>query len=124
MTKKYLIPFVALLLALMPTGLKAQTEYVTDVYVIGSDYASTINDLYEKSFKPYGWKRINYDLNKGAGGHYVNLLYLTGTDAAEAITDLYLWVGDNNTSEKTFTFEGRSYTRSSYNGNEDFLRSK
>jgi len=115
-----------LLLALMPTGLKAQTEYVTDVYVIGSDYASTIDDLYEKSFKPYGWKRINYDLNKGCGysSHYIYLLYKTGTDAAEAITDLYLWVGDNNTSEKTFTFEGRSYTRSSYNGNEDFLRSK
>ena len=124
MTKKYLMTFAALLLALLPTGLKAQTEYVTDVYVIGSDYSSTINDLYEKSFKPYGWKRINYDLNKGAGGHYVNLLYMTGTDVAEAITDLYLWVGDNNTSEKNFTFEGRTYTRSSYNGDEEFLRSK
>ena len=94
--------FAVLLLAMMLTGLKAQaeTEYVTDVYVIGSDYASTIEDLYEKSFKPYGWKRINYDLNKGAGGHYVNQLYMTGMDVAEAITDLYLWVGDNNTSEK------------------------
>ena len=116
----------ALLLALLPTGLKAQaqTEYVTDVYVIGSDYESTIDDLYEKSFKPYGWKRINYDLNKGARGHYVNLLYKTGTDVTEAITDIYLWVGDTNTSEKDMTFEGRTYTRSSYNGDEDFLRSK
>ena len=116
----------AVLLALMPAGLKAQaqTEYVTDVYVIGSYLSSTIDDLYEKSFKPYGWKRIKYDLNKGAGGHYVNLLYMTGTDAAEAITDLYLWVSDNNTSEKTFTYDGRTYTRSSYNGDEDFLRSK
>ena len=128
MTKKYLMTLAALLLALLPTGLKAQaqTEYVTDVYVIGSDYESTIDDLYEKSFKPYGWKRINYDLNKGCGysSHYIYLLYKTGTDVAEAITDLYLWVGDNNTSEKTFTFEGRTYTRSSYNGDEDFLRSK
>ena len=124
--RKTIFLFVALLSAMMLTGLKAQaqTEYVTDVYVIGSDYSSTIDDLYEKSFKPYGWKRINYDLNKGARGHYVKLLYKTGTDVTEAITDLYLWVGDNNTSEKTFTFEGRTYTRSSYNGDEDFLRSK
>ena len=100
--RKTIYLFAALLSAMMLSGLKAQaqTEYVTDVYVIGSNYSSTIDDLYEKSFKPYGWKRINYDLNKGAGGHYVNQLYMTGMDVAEAITDLYLWVGDNNTSEK------------------------
>lgn len=115
---------VVLLTALMPTGLRAQTEYVTDVMVIGSDYSGGIDYIYEHMYQPYGWKRIDYDLNKGAGGKYINLLYRTDTDFADAITDIYLWVDDTNTSENTFTFEGRSYHRAGYYGDEDFIRSK
>jgi hypothetical protein len=46
--RKTIFLFIALLSAMMPAGLKAQaqTEYVTDVYVIGSNYSSTVDDLY------------------------------------------------------------------------------
>ena len=59
MTKKYFMTLAALLLALLPTGLKAQaqTEYVTDVYVIGSDYASTIESFPLSSQRAYLFHR-------------------------------------------------------------------
>jgi hypothetical protein len=94
--------------------------------VIGSNYSSTVDDLYEKSFKPYGWKRINYDLNKGCGysSHYIYLLYKTGTNVEEAITDLYLWSSDTNTSEDSFILNGRTYRRATCDGDDDFEESK
>ena len=114
-----------MLLVMMPAGLKAQaTEYVTDVMVIGDDSSGDVEDLYESKYQPYGWKLIDYDLNKGAGGHDIYLLYKTGTDVTKAISDLYFFVSDNNTSTDSFTLNGRTYTRADYDGDDDFIASK
>ena len=109
----------------MPAGQKAQaTEYVTDVMVIGAYSSSEVSSL-ASTYQADGWTRIDYDLNKGCGysSHYIYLLYKTGTNVADAISDLYLWCSDTNTSEDSFTLNGRTYTRANRDGDEGFISS-
>jgi len=52
-------------------------EYITDVRLIGGS-----KDDVDKTWSKYsamGWSRINYDLNKGAGGDYIYLIYEVGS---------------------------------------------
>ena len=108
----------ALMLVGASTNIHAQ-EYITEVMTIGAEKSNDANNL-KNEYRNKGWKIVDYDLNRGAGGWYVYIIYKTSSTANPEtgyITDICAydkWI-DN------FTFEGRTYYRatsnSGFNGN-------
>lgn len=60
---------------------------ITDLSVIESDKGGAA--------PPYGFKKIDVDLNKGAGGKYIYLCYKEGLDTAAPIKDIIVLDGKN-----------------------------
>ena len=70
-----------LLAVVIALGLPAKSlarEFITNLMLIGGDTWSTVSAKLNE-YKGYGWKLVDYDLNKGCGkkSDYVYLLYYT-----------------------------------------------
>ena len=121
--KKYLFLTIALLCGVVQ-GARAQSqEYITDVIVIGCDNTTDVNALWY-SYVNDGWRGVDYDLNKGAGGHFIYLMYKTNKcvgSTGSPINDLYLRVSGSGPSPNSLTHMGHTYYKAGYNGDSDFL---
>lgn len=108
-----------LLLVAFAQGAEAQTNYITDVMLIGSTSASEITSL-QTTYENEDWTFIDKDLNDGcgSGSDYIHLLYKTGTNTSEAITGFYIQTG--NTHPDSPPIEGHTYYRTTCGGNDSF----
>ncbi len=126
------LPFLAHLrrlpvaIAVLLLAMTAQTAwaddypaYITDVMVIGGD-GSTVNSKWA-TYQSQGYKKVDFDLNSGAGGDYVYVLYKTGsrnsTDGGY-ITDLVV----STTDASSVTYNGTTYTRVAHDGSDHFKK--
>ena len=120
--KKYLFLTIALLCGVVQ-GARAQSqEYITDVMLIGYDNTTDVNALWN-SYVNTGWRGVDYDLNKGAGGHFIYLMYKTNKcvgSTGSPINDLYLRVSGSGPSPNSLTHMGHTYYKAGYNGDSDF----
>ena len=113
-----------MMLALMSTGLRAQTQFITDVMLIGCLQNETLQNL-KLTYENQGWICINMDLNMGAGHtpRHIYLLYKTNSctgSSGTPITSFYLKnVADNN-SFSSFTDNGFTYNYTSGAGDDYF----
>ena len=121
--KKYLFLTFALLCGVVQ-GARAQSqEYITDVIVIGCDEKADVNALWY-SYVNAGWRGVDYDLNLGAGGHFIYLMYKTNKcqgSSLSPINDLYLRVSGSGPSPSSLTHMGHTYYKAGYDGDSDFL---
>ena len=103
---------MALMLVGASTSIHAQ-EYITEVMTIGASNSDDANKL-RNEYANKGWKVLNNDLNRNAGGWYVYIIWKTSSTANPEkgyITDICVcdkWVS-------SFIFEGRTYYRASNN---------
>ena len=117
---------MALLLFLLPSVKAVATPYIKDVMLFGSDSdPEDWLDIYEQK----GWTRIDNDLNKGAGGHYIYLLYKRDSrdDGFNygAITGFYIYSRTDSTlPPDTQTVGGRTYYLVPCAGDSDFVEGK
>ncbi|MBB6497796.1 MAC/perforin domain-containing protein [Methanococcus maripaludis] len=68
---------------------------ITDLSVIESDKGGAA--------PPYGFKKVDMDLNKGAGGKYIYLCYKEGLDTTTPITDIVVLHGKNADAPNGYT---------------------
>lgn len=102
------------------------TDHITEVMVIGGNATEVTNKTDE--LKAQGWIRIEYDLNKGAGGDYIYLLYKKvdspdNVDYGGFITDFYIEHGDEGVNS-TLIYDERTYHRTPCQGGGHFLEQR
>ncbi|MBM7408410.1 MAC/perforin domain-containing protein [Methanococcus maripaludis] len=68
---------------------------ITDLSVIESDKGGAA--------PPYGFKKVDMDLNKGAGGKYIYLCYKEGLDTTTPITDIKVLNGKHAKAPQGYT---------------------
>ncbi|WP_459202436.1 MAC/perforin domain-containing protein [Methanococcus sp. CF] len=68
---------------------------ITNLSVIESDRGGAA--------PPYGFKKVDMDLNKGAGGKYIYLCYKEGLDTTTPITDIIVLNGKNANAPNGYT---------------------
>lgn len=118
----------------MPQGLRAEEvrcyphyetvetdmTYISEIKLAGwdSDYMTPIRTLQNE-----GYTVINYDLNNGAGGHWIYLGYKTTKNYSDAIKDIIVREGSGQNND-VVVINGREYRLSPYTGDSEFLENK
>ena len=115
-----------MLLTTVMFALTAQTawaaewpEYVTDIIVVGGS-ESEVNSA-KSNNSGYTW--CSMDLNKGAGGDYINFGYKksrTANTNGGYITDIIVIDAESTNPPSTVTYDGRTYYLCSYDGGSHF----
>ena len=115
-----------MLLTTVMFALTAQTawaaewpEYVTDIIVVGGS-ESEVNSA-KSNNSGYTW--CSMDLNKGAGGDYINFGYKksrTANTNGGYITDIIVIDAESTSPPSTVTYDGRTYYLCSYDGGSHF----
>ena len=103
------------------SGAVIKHTYIKDIIVVGYDKDSQaqakMNEL-EKS----GWSFLKYDLNKGAGGHFIYVGYQTTNDPNEAIRNII--VRDDGNRPNNTVVDDVNYTLCNYTGDSRFCGEK
>ena len=101
-------------------GIYVET-YISEIKVSGGNTAAEAKTPLEDG----GFKIIDLDLNKGAGGDYIYLGYKTTTEYSDAIKDIYIvhgWDKDYSNTKKEVT-NGLNYYTIGCLGSESFIKS-
>ena len=125
MKKTLSLIMAAMLLVALTPGTAWAKEFITDVKLIGADTRSALQS-YLNSYRAEGWKVVDYDLNKGAGGDYIYLIYRTdfnnNNPYIRYITQFYISVGTNYPDHITLGLT--TYYLVSYDGTSHFRNVK
>jgi len=108
-----------LTMLLATAGAVAQTQYISEVILIGKNNNTEANTL-KAQYVAQGWTAIDKDLNDGCGSKtdYIYLLYKTRTTASPNhtfITDFYISDATGDAPE-SLTYNGLHYTLVPYDG--------
>ena len=102
----------------------SSTKFIKDVMLVGAKEEAKVAVTMAGYCLRQGWKDIDKDLNKGAGGDYIYLLYkLDNNDDGfnyDCITGFVL----SNDYKESFVYDGRTYFPVSCIGDDGFVGSK
>ena len=122
---KRLLPVFVTMLTLLFASTKtwAQTQFISEVMLIGKNNKTEANALKEQ-YVEQGWTAIEQDLNAGcgSGSDYIYLLYKTRTTTSPNhtfITDFYISDESDYTPESLYRY-GRRYKLVPYDGDDHF----
>ena len=121
---KRLLPiFVTMLTLFAPSKAWAQTQYISEVMLIGKNNNTEANAL-KAQYVAQGWTAIDKDLNDGCGSttDYIYLLYKKRSTASPNhtfITNFYI-SDESGEAPGSLTFNGHHYTLVPYDGDNHF----